>query len=305
MSCGEELDGWKVDLVGKFIGVKGHCRGVEEEKRTMNHKEVIFEEASMEEDSNNNKCFESFPVLKPQANEAAEEIIDLILDLVMKSDVLVKKVVPTESIDASNVAFACQDVRLKPGFVMPVKVKKPKVVVEKKVVVDTFYDYLASPGECVIIPDVAEESWMDATDDELGTELADKLKEDKVDVIINLVEKFGRNIVLDYFWETQKIEESGGLMIMNGARRRSSGGVLFHLLRGTKDEKIREKVEEFFAERQNNECKRKKAASDVKKEKLEKGVKEFRQERSCIEKDLSAHHEEVIDISALFEQGSV
>ena len=45
-----------------------------------------------------------------------------------------------EPIDASNVTFACQDVRLKPGFVMPVKVKKPKIVAEKKVVVDTFYD---------------------------------------------------------------------------------------------------------------------------------------------------------------------
>ena len=102
---------------------------------------------------------------------------------------------------------------------MPVKVKKPKIVVEKKVVVDTFYDYLASPGECVIIPDVAEKTWTEVTNEELGQELADKLKEDKIEVIVSLVDKFGRNVVLDFFWETQKIEESGGLIIMNGARR--------------------------------------------------------------------------------------
>ena len=163
---------------------------------------------------------------------------------------------------------------------MPVKVKKPKIVVEKKVVVDTFYDYLASPGECVIIPDVAEKTWTEATNEELGQELADKLKEDKIEVIVSLVDKFGRNVVLDFFWETQKIEESGGLIIMNGARRRSSVGVLFNLLRGTKDEKIRAKVEEFFEERQSSDSRRKKAVAVLKKTKMEKGVKEFIQERS-------------------------
>jgi len=320
MSCGVEVDRWKVDIVGKFFGVDaGHDGddegGVGKEKRT-NHNTVgqVDEESflveapkgpskeegmpvTFKEDSNNNKCFH---VPNYQAYDAAEEIVDLVLNLALNPE----KDDLTEPIDATNVAFACQDVRLKPGFVMPVKVKKPKIVVEKKVVVDTFYDYLASPGECVIIPDVAEETWMDATDKELGQELADKLKEDKVDVIVSLVEKFGRNIVLDFFWETQKIEESGGLMIMNGARRRSSGGVLFHLLRGTKDEKIREKVDEFFEERQNNDCRRKKAVSDLKKKKLEKGVKEFKEERSINVKDKKrnvAQQEEVIDISALFE----
>ena len=82
--------------------------------------------------------------------------------------------------------------------------RKPKIVVEKKVVVDTFYDYLASPGECVIIPDVAEKTWTEVTNEELGQELADKLKEDKIEVIVSLVDKFGRNVVLDFFWETQK-----------------------------------------------------------------------------------------------------
>jgi hypothetical protein len=37
----------------------------------------------------------------------------------------------------------------------------------KKVVVDTFYYYLASPGECFIIPDTDEKTWMEATDEEL------------------------------------------------------------------------------------------------------------------------------------------
>jgi hypothetical protein len=37
------------------------------------------------------------------------------------------------------------------------------------------------------------------------------------------------------FKETQKIEHVGGMMIKNGARRRTPGGVFLHLLRQLKD----------------------------------------------------------------------
>ena len=110
----------------------------------------MVKEVIIEEESKNNKCF---PVPQYQANEAAEEIIDLVLELIFNSELPVQKGDSTEAIDASH-----DDVRLKPGFVMPVKVKKPKAV-KKKVLVDTFYDYLAYPGERVLIPDVADETW--------------------------------------------------------------------------------------------------------------------------------------------------
>ena len=127
MSCGEEIDKWKVDLAGKFFGVDAGRKGLGD--------------------------------------------------------------------DEGGVGGVGEE---------KVAVRKPKIVVEKKVVVDTFYDYLASPGECVIIPDVAEKTWTEVTNEELGQELADKLKEDKIEVIVSLVNKFGRNVVLDFFWETQK-----------------------------------------------------------------------------------------------------
>lgn len=95
----------------------------------------MVKEVIIEEESKNNKCF---PVPQYQANEAAEEIIDLVLELIFNSELPVQKGDSTEAIDASNVTFASHDdVRLKPGFVMPVKVKKPKAV-KKKVLVDTF-----------------------------------------------------------------------------------------------------------------------------------------------------------------------
>jgi hypothetical protein len=59
---------------------------------------------------------------------------------------------------------------------------------------------------------------------------------------------------------------------MNGARRRCSST---WLLSGTKDEKIRANVEEFFDERQTSDSRRKKALAVLKnKKKMEEGVKE-------------------------------
>ena len=78
--------------------------------------------------------------------------------------------------------------------------------------------------------------------------------------------------------------------------------MLFHLLRGTKDEKIRAKVEEFFEERQTGDIRRKKAVAVLKKTKMEKGVKEFIQERSHSEKDIvKMRNVFVFDISGLYE----
>ena len=47
----------------------------------------------------------------------------------------------------------------------------------------------------------------------------------------------------ELFKETQKIEASGGLMIKNGARRRTPGGLFLHLLRewAAKDPRVDEK----------------------------------------------------------------
>ena len=45
-------------------------------------------------------------------------------------------------------------------------------------------------------------------------------------------------VALELFAKTQAVEMDGGMMIKNGARRRTPGGVYLHLLRGLKDPRV-------------------------------------------------------------------
>jgi len=85
----------------------------------------------------------------------------------------------------------------------------------------------------------------------LGEELAAKLSEPKIELMVGVVELVGVKIALNLFAKTQKIEkvrnisseslrfslqyfpifQDGGMMIKNGQRRRTPGGVFLHLLR--------------------------------------------------------------------------
>ena len=46
-----------------------------------------------------------------------------------------------------------------------------------------------------------------------------------------MVELVGRDVALDLFQQTRKIEGGGGMMIKNGSRRRTPGGLYLQLLR--------------------------------------------------------------------------
>lgn len=53
----------------------------------------------------------------------------------------------------------------------------------------------------------------------------------------------GKEKAIHFFQKTRKIEEDGGMLIMNGSRRRTTGGVYFWLVKNDKhipQEKIRE-----------------------------------------------------------------
>ncbi|XP_068206848.1 phosphorylated adapter RNA export protein [Palaemon carinicauda] len=71
----------------------------------------------------------------------------------------------------------------------------------------------------------------ETTDEELGLAMADALFESKKDIIVRTVETIGREKALELYKETQEIEKNGGLMILDGTRRRTSGGVFLQLLR--------------------------------------------------------------------------
>jgi len=156
---------------------------------------------------------------------------------------------------------------------------------EKRVRMDRYKnEVLPPPGKPRQIPDIAEENLVEGTDDEFGQELAERLKEEKEDMIISLVTIVGRRVVWNFFKETQKIEASGGMVINNGARRRTAGGVMLHLLRKTEDPNIKEKVKKFFNESQKNDHTRKKAVANKRKKKnFEKEMEDFLQRRRELE----------------------
>ena len=53
----------------------------------------------------------------------------------------------------------------------------------------------------------------------------------QTDLISGVVELVGRDVALDLFQQTRKIEGGGGMMIKNGSRRRTPGGLYLQLLR--------------------------------------------------------------------------
>jgi len=175
---------------------------------------------------------------------------------------------------------------------------------EKKVRMDRFKnEILPPPGKPRQIPDIAEENLVEGTDDEFGQELAERLKEEKEDMIISLVKIVGRRVVWNFFKETQKIEASGGMVINNGARRRTAGGVMMHLLRKSEDEAIKEKVKKFFNESQKNDHRRKIAVANKRKKKnFEKEMEDFLLARKQLE-EKHKENEDAMDDDGIKDEG--
>ena len=73
--------------------------------------------------------------------------------------------------------------------------------------------------------------------------------------MVGVIDLVGGHVVLELFQKTQKIESEGGMMIKNGARRRTPGGVFLHLLREiNNDPRVDPKeVKQFFAQSQKND----------------------------------------------------
>ncbi|XP_049788174.1 phosphorylated adapter RNA export protein [Schistocerca cancellata] len=71
----------------------------------------------------------------------------------------------------------------------------------------------------------------DDSEEELAKDIADKLWEQKEELILKVVQVLGKQKAIDLFEKTRKVEEVGGLMIMNGQRRRTPGGSYLFLLK--------------------------------------------------------------------------
>ena len=75
----------------------------------------------------------------------------------------------------------------------------------------------------------------DMSDEEFGNHVAEALYESKPDIIIKVINVVGRKAALEIYNETREKEREGGMMVLNGMRRRTSGGVYIQLLKQRKD----------------------------------------------------------------------
>jgi len=276
-----QFEGWKTESVDGYLR-ESCCHS--------NIKNVVgegsmFQNEAVDDGNNIIRVFD-----KENINESRQVAVEIISDIL--SMIHDKKQSSVHDIDAhslplldggitdaSKVPFACLDIRMKPGYVKPTPIHRLKANKKIEVTSDASNSNvtLPVPGESVIIPDIAKETWREASDEELGKELADKLQE-KLDPMIDLVKSMGRHVVLNFFRETQNTEEGGGLLVMNGDRRRTSGGVLFHLLKVSKEEKVKEKFEQYLRD------KRLKPEEKIaeQKQRFDKQLSEFLEQRKFL-----------------------
>lgn len=90
---------------------------------------------------------------------------------------------------------------------------------------------LQPPGEPKQLIDIAEEDYLEKDDKDFAHLLAERLGEEKPELIEGLVTKFGKQVAHRLYKLTQKKEKDGGMEINNGARRRTSGGVYLFLFK--------------------------------------------------------------------------
>ncbi|KAK5647458.1 hypothetical protein RI129_002462 [Pyrocoelia pectoralis] len=76
---------------------------------------------------------------------------------------------------------------------------------------------------------------IDDSEDDIAKDIANKLSEEKEDLIKTIVTTAGKAKALELFKETQRIEKGGGMMIMNQTRRRTPGGVFLFLVKHDND----------------------------------------------------------------------
>ncbi|EZA53924.1 hypothetical protein DMN91_011561 [Ooceraea biroi] len=96
----------------------------------------------------------------------------------------------------------------------------------------TFIENDVQKGSARIIADLS--TTVESTDADVATDITTKLSEKKDLLIRRIVDIIGKEKAIDFFQKTRKIEEDGGMLIMNGSRRRTAGGVYLWLVKNDK-----------------------------------------------------------------------
>lgn len=89
-----------------------------------------------------------------------------------------------------------------------------------------------------ILPDLSVT--LESSEEDYGRDMAQKLEEEKADLIMKVVSVIGKEASLNLFEITQRIERDGGMLTMNKFRRRTPGGIFLFLL------KTSDKIEEHL-----------------------------------------------------------
>ncbi|XP_050499294.1 phosphorylated adapter RNA export protein [Diabrotica virgifera virgifera] len=105
-----------------------------------------------------------------------------------------------------------------------------------------------SRGEARIIPDLTVT--LNNAAEEIASEIASKLNEEKQELILSVINVMGKQKAIEFYEETQKVEEEGGMLIMNKTRRRTPGGVFLFLVRHDYHITLDQKNRIFGEERQ-------------------------------------------------------
>ncbi|XP_065370336.1 phosphorylated adapter RNA export protein [Calliphora vicina] len=107
---------------------------------------------------------------------------------------------------------------------------------------------------------------------EVAREIAMKLREEKDDLLVRVVEVLGTELPLKIYKETQRIEAEGGMTIKNGQRRRTPGGVFLFLLKHHDSLKA-EDLKAIFSEDRNNANKKQKDYKAIMRDRKVKELK--------------------------------
>lgn len=85
---------------------------------------------------------------------------------------------------------------------------------------------------------------LESSEEDFGREMAQKLEEEKWDLIMKVVSVIGQEASLDLYQITQRIERDGGMLTMNKNRRRTPGGIFLFLLKSSNkiDEDLKKEI---------------------------------------------------------------
>ncbi|XP_018335722.1 phosphorylated adapter RNA export protein [Agrilus planipennis] len=124
------------------------------------------------------------------------------------------------------------------------------------------------------------------TAEEIAKELANKLYEEKEDLLVKIVEVIGKEKVFKIFKETKRIEEDGGMLIMNQTRRRTPGGVFLFLVKHDSDLE-EEQLAKIFEDEKQKFKHAQKMRKKVHRDKLKAKIAKAKQDSTSLPELLS------------------